>query len=380
MADAAQAWADLCRRLGALGEALPTEERAEGVRHLARQAVMALQGQLEHGDPAHPSLHRYEEPWVQWGGPNPDNVYLRAAIDPGATYRLTGDVTGVAGAIVSLVEGDMHLGAFGVFAERTLDELEVGPDGGLEVWISPEEHPGNWLPTDPGARQLLIRQYQVDWERDRVASFRLEREDTRGVPAPPPSDAEVAAALDRAATWVVQSASYWSEYVEGARTATPHNGFGPPTTPPGGAPNIAYGAGWWELEPGQALVVTHDEPDADYWGWTIHTRHRMDSGDFAGRQTSLNRAQAHVDGDGRVRLVVAAEDPGSPNWIDTEGRAEGLLVYRYVGARSRPVPEGEVVAVADVQAHLPEVHPVVGPEERRERLAARRAAVLARYR
>jgi hypothetical protein len=380
MTDPVQAWADFCRRVGALGEALPGEERAEGARHLARQVVMALQGHLEHGDPAHPSLHRYEEPWVQWGGPNPDNVYVRAAIDPGATYRLTSDVTGVAAAIVSLVEGDMHLGALGVYAERTLDDLEVGPGGELEVWISPDDHPGNWMPSDPAARQLLIRQYQVDWERDRVASFRLERTDTAGVPPPPPTGDDVAAALDRAATWVERSASFWAEYVDGARAASPHNGFGPPTTPPGGAPTIAYGAGWWELAPGEALVVTHDLPDADYWGWTIHTRHRMDSGDFAGRQTSLNRAQAHVDGDGRVRLVVAGEDPGTPNWIDTEGRAEGLLVYRYVGARTRPLPEGEVVPVADVRSALPADHPPVTPDERRARLAARRAAVLARYR
>ncbi len=98
---AAAAWSDFCTRLAALGATLPADPsaRADGVRHLARQAVMALQGQLEHGDPAHPSFHRYEEPWVQWGGPNPDNVYLRAPIDPTATYRLWGDVTGVREAI-----------------------------------------------------------------------------------------------------------------------------------------------------------------------------------------------------------------------------------------------------------------------------------------
>ncbi|MET0805141.1 MAG: hypothetical protein ABW009_14715, partial [Acidimicrobiales bacterium] len=104
----ATAWEDFCRRLAALGTTLPDDPadpgaRADGVRHLARQAVMALQGHFEHGDPAHPSFHRYEEPWVQWGGPNPDNVYLRAPIDPDATYRLWGDVTGVREAIISLV-------------------------------------------------------------------------------------------------------------------------------------------------------------------------------------------------------------------------------------------------------------------------------------
>lgn len=147
---AATAWSDFCTRLAALGQTLPEDPaaRADGVRHLARQVVMALQGHLEHGDPAHPSFHRYEEPWVQWGGPNPDNVYLRAPIDPAATYRLWGDVTGVREAIVSLVEGDMHLGAFGVWSEKTLSELTVGDDGLLEVWISPDEHPGTgWPPT-----------------------------------------------------------------------------------------------------------------------------------------------------------------------------------------------------------------------------------------
>jgi len=335
---------------------------------------MALQAELEFADPATPVLHRYEEPWVQWGGPNPDNVYLRAAIDPAGTYRLAGDVTGVREAIVSLVEGDMHLGRFGVYAERTLAELEVGDDGRLEVWIGPDEHEGNWLPTDPAARLLLVRQYQVDWEHDRIASFAIERLD-QAAPAP----LDVGAALDRAATWVERSVAFWDEYVEGARATLPHNGFAPPTTPPGGAPNIAYGAGWWELGPGQALLVSHDVPDADYWGWTVHHRHRMDSGNFAEHQTSLNAAQAHVDGDGRVRLVVSAEDLGLPNWIDPEGEREGLLVYRYVGARTRPVPEGEVVPFSGLLGHLPAGHPIIGPDERRRRLAARRAAVLGRY-
>ena len=381
---AAAAWEDFCRRWAALGTTLPDDPadpgaRADGVRHLARQAVMALQSHFEHGDPAHPSFHRYEEPWVQWGGPNPDNVYLRAAIDPAATYRLWGDVTGVREAIISLVEGDMHLGAFGVWSEKALSELAVGDDGMLEVWISPDEHPGNWLPTDPAAAQLLIRQYQVDWEQDRVATLHLERLDTRGTPAPPLTEAAATEALDKAAAWVEASAPFWSDYMEGARAGMAHNAFGPPTTPPGGAPNIAYGGGWWELGPDEALVITHDVPVADYWGWTVHHRHRMDSGDFADHLTSTNGIQAEVDADGRVRLVLAHGDPGTANWIDTQSRPEGLLVFRYVGTRTRPVPEAQVVKLSAVTDHLPRDHPAVTPEARVEQLAARRRAVLARY-
>ena len=171
----------------------------------------------------------------------------------------------------------------------------------------------------------------------------------------------------------------------GARTSSaratvlPHNAVGPPGTPKGGAPNIAYGGGWWELGQNDALVVTTECPDADYWGWTVHHRYRLDSGDFANRQTSLNLMQTHVDDDGQVRIVVAASDPGVPNWIDTEGRPEGMLMYRSVGTRTRPVPEARVVPLAAIRSQVPASHPVVDERARREQLARRRAAVLARY-
>jgi len=384
--DLTAAWHALCERLAAIGTRIGRDpfpasgtEHARDVRHLARQLVLALQGEIEHGDPTQPSFHRYEEPWAQWGGPNPDNVYTRAAIDPTATYRVTGNVAGVRTAIISLVEGDMHLGKYGVYEERTLADLEVGSDGALELWISPAPHGGNWMPAHADARYLLVRQYQCDWEHDAVATLGIERFDTAGVPPPAPSEAEVAAALSRAGDWVAGSLDYWCTYVERARESLPRNAMAPPGTPKGGAPNIAYGAGWWELGADDALVITTECPDADYWGFTVHHRFRLDSGDFASRSTSINLAQAFVDDDGAVRIVVGARDPGVPNWIDTEGRPEGMLVYRSVGTRTRPVPDAVVVPVTDVRAHLPAGHPIVDASARRELLARRRAAVLARY-
>jgi hypothetical protein len=89
--------------------------------------------------------------------------------------------------------------------------------------------------------------------------------------------------------------------------------------------------------------------------------------------------QAFVDDDGSVRIVVAATDPGVPNWIDTEGRTEGMLVYRSIGTRTRPVPSAAVVPASEVRAHLPASHPSVDASKRREQLVRRRAAVLARY-
>lgn len=375
--DPAQAWRVLCERMAELADDAASSGPAEGVRHLARQVALALEEQLEHSDPLRPSFHRYEEPWRQWGAPNPDNVYLRAAIDPRATYRVWATITGVRDVLVSLVEGDMHLDEYGVYSERALADLDVAADDILEFVVSPEPHAGNWLPTDPKARILMIRQYQWDWETDAVATFHIERLDTRGTLPSPLDETDVTAALERAAKWVERSLAYWSAY--STAQTEPVNVLGPPRTPPGGAPHIAYGAGRWALESDEALLVTTDVPDANYWSWSAHSDYQFDTGEFASRLTSINHVQAHLDEDEKLRIVVATGDPGVPNWIDTSGRPTGLLAYRLIGARTRPVPSAEVVSLADVRDHLPDAHPEIDAAARRDQLARRRIAVLARY-
>jgi hypothetical protein len=383
---AGEAWARWTATLEGLSTRLtedhfPTDDRgrAEAIRHLARQAGLALQGELEHADPLHPRLHRYELPWSQWGAPNPDNVYQRCAIDPDATYVLRGRVHGAHEALFSLVQGDMHLDQNDVYAEVALSDLAVDGDGTLELSIGPGDRPGNHLRSAAGARMLLIRQYLYDWDREPVVSFSIECTDTSGEPAAPPTPDGVAGALDRAGRWVDRSIDYWAAYVAATRDLLAHNTFTPPTTPPGGAPSIAYGGGCWDLPEGQALLVEHDEPDARYWNWSIHNLHWFDSGDWDQRLMSCNGRQAHVDGDGRVRIVISHVDPGVPNWLDTEGRPIGMAVYRYVGAATRPQPAATMVPVPDLRARLPHDHPAITPEARRRQLADRSRAAQRRW-
>jgi hypothetical protein len=383
-----EAFGDFCRRLERLGAQLAGDgfpdaprERAEGYRALARQLVYALQMELESGDALHPVLLRYEDPRTQWGGPNPDNVYLRAHVAPGHAYRVWGDLTGVRQALFSLHEGDMQLGQYGVYSERALDQLAVGPDGRLELVISaeaPAAGAANWLPLHPAARLFQVRAYLSDWECDAAPLLHIER---IGAGEPPLTDAgAVARGLDRAAQWVERSLPYWSRYTRSAAAKATPNVTVPPRSAAGGADNILYGSCFWDLAEGQALLVTCAAPDADYWGFTIHTLPWLESGDFANRQTSLSGHQMFIDGDGRFRVVLAHRDPGAPNWIDTEERRRGMLAYRWVRARSNPTPEARVVPLAELRTALPPAHPVVSPEERRAQLRRRRELHWRRYR
>jgi hypothetical protein len=383
---AGEAWERWTTSLAALSLRLtegdfPTDERgrAEGVRHLARQASLALQGELEHRDTRHPRLHRYELPWSQWGAPNADNIYARCAIDPDATYVLRGHVAGVHEALFSLVQGDMHLDENDVYAEVALSDLAVADDGQFELAIGPTSAHGNHLLSSPGARILLIRQYLYDWTTEPVVSFTIERVDAAGEPSAPPTPDHVARSIDAARVWVERSIDYWAAYVAASRDLLDHNTFTPPNTPPGGAPSIAYGGGCFDLSADEVLVIEHELPDAHYWNWSIHSLFWFDSGAWDQRLMSCNGHQAHVDDDGCVRLVVAHTDPGVPNWLDTEARPIGMAVYRYVGARTKPGPTATVVPIDSLRNVLPAAHPFVDQAARRHQLAARYRAAQRRW-
>jgi hypothetical protein len=381
-----EAWREFCDRLKDAGESIlqegfPSEpgDRAEGFRWLTRLVTHATQMELEAGDPEHPCFIRYETPHNQWGGPNPDNIYLRANVDPALSYRIWGNVSDVRQIIFSLNEGDMQLGEYGVFSERSLDDFELSEMGFLEIFLSPDEQPRNWMPMHPKGRLLTIRLYQSDWERDAARPLHIERVGAEGVPRPFLDAAFVARGLDRSARWVEKTASFWNAYTSaGWERATP-NAAAPARPAPGGADNILYGSCFFELQSDQALVLACAPPDADYFGFSIHTLGWLESGDFAERQTSLSGHQLHLDEDGLMRIVVAQRDPGVPNWLDVEGRARGLLVYRWVWSRDNPTPDSRVIPLAEVRAAMPSDHPVIDAAERRCSLTRRREAAWNRF-
>jgi hypothetical protein len=83
---------------------------------------------------------------------------------------------------------------------------------------------------------------------------------------------------------------------------------------------------------------------------SLWNRH-MQTYDYAHRNASLNRKQTRLEADGSFRMVLAHEDPGVANWLDTEGRAIGLIFWRFM------LPEGdvetprvEIVPFAEVRA------------------------------
>jgi len=384
--DARAAWSEFCDRMRTLGddivgEQFPHEpgERARGFRYLASLFGFALEWYVDRSDPEFPAFVVCENEVVRQGAPNTDNLYLRSRVVPEGVYRITGNVAGVRELIVSVHQGEMQLGRMAVFEERNLAQLEVGVDGALELFLGGEARPGNWMALNPDAEYVLLRQYTSDWDRETVAHFDIERIGFEGTVPTPASEARVAAGLADAGEWIDATVRFWNEYSANLRAQLPPNVLSPPAQPPGSARDIANGMGCYELSDDEALVIECDLPKARYWSFQLLAHGWFECHDLNG-MCSLNGDQTCIDADGRFRLVVAHADPGTPNWLCTEGRRSGLVNYRYVLASTFPTPEATVVPLTDLASVLPASAAGFGPDERRAQLAARQRAIARRYR
>jgi hypothetical protein len=86
-----------------------------------------------------------------------------------------------------------------------------------------------------------------------------------------------------------------------------------------------------------------------------------------------------VDSDGRVRIVIAHTDPGVHNWLSTEGRDEGIVIYRWIWSEDAPMPTTKVVPSDTVRDVLPADTATVDAAGRERQLEARRRHLSLRY-
>ena len=154
----------------------------------------------------------------------------------------------------------------------------------------------------------------------------------------------------------------------------------PPATHPGGNSHIWYGFGRFALEANQALILEFDEPNARLWSvqWLLDPWY--ENPDLLNRFTGVVGAEAHVDGDGRVRVVFAGRDPGVPNWLDVSGYTRGLFVTRWIWCADGPATRLSVTSLDALRDHLPADTPVVTGDERAAQLQRRRTHLVHRRR
>jgi len=344
-----KAWEAFCDGLKLAGTVLargatPDDEltQAEGLRKLVRLIRMGFEASLEYGDTAHPEVYQLVTPTTLGEGETSDARYYQAMIDGAKTYRLSGQ-RGDA----PYMEFTVYAGKIGLDASSaqvgaiTEQDLVVNPDGSFELSLSPDPQPGNWIRTTAQASVLFIRQYAHDWSCTRGASFDIR---CAGVSAgrPPLSLGEVSGALERTSAYVARSINIWAAIVDQRRAAPPNRFFvfeleqrsdDAPEMPVG----HRFSSGYFRLATDEALLVTFAPDDVPYWGLDT-TSYWFEPLSWADHRSHYNNRTVRYEPDGSVRIVIAARDPGVPNWIDTRGHLEGTMLFRW-SRTARPVPD-----------------------------------------
>ncbi len=378
-------WTAFARSIDRMGEQLKRldipradVDLAAGYRHMFALIGNGIIQALEPADPYAPTFGSITRTDVfKWGLDCPDCAYRTTAIKGDLDYRISGNV-----GTVRYLSFQVNTGMANHGNIRN-DELECDADGNFELFIGPTERPGNWMATPTDADTIVSRQFFADWDNEERASFEIE------LVTDLPSDTgahllvatpdRVARQLEAVGVWLEANAKFWID-VEVLGLDAKANQFDEATVKSemGGAQENINAWGHYDLGPDEALIVEAVPAEARYW--SLHAGNFWwESVDYAARHSSLNHHQATLDEDGTFRAVVAHDDPGVPNWIDTMGHTKGPLLFRWVVADHGPATVTKVVPFADVREHLPASTGTVSPEERAAVIAKRRRAVQRRF-
>lgn len=344
-------WEEFCDALKAAGQVVlrpetPATEldRAEGWRYLSRLTRVGLEMMLECADPDFPVFYQASHTTAKIGADNPDNLYLNATIAPDREYRIRG------------TRGTVPYLSFGTKANRyaidgtmvstgELDasRMEMSADGRFEITVSRRPHERNWLPMAADTSMLLVRQTFLDRPREIPAAVTIGR--VGGPTAPDPlSAARLERGLRGAAAFVRGTAVTFADWV--ARFREKPNTLATVDQTlfikGGGDPNIFYLHGYWSLARHEALLIETPVPECDLWNLQLDN-YWMESLDYRYLPVHVNSHTAKYNRDGSLTVVVAAENPGAPNYLDTAGHTAGTILLRWTGAKSHPVPKCEVV-------------------------------------
>ncbi len=311
--------------------------------------------------PTRPWLREFPLPTRKFLGDNSDAVYYETAISPDHTYVLRGNMAGAVYVSISVeagaADGSFPTGLCGVINDTQFD---VAPDGSFEIRIGGEPSERNYIALDESAIRLTTRHYYEDVKpaplTPRHVDFQIEVLDP-GPPPEAPNDANVAEAFRRVARYMRTSTL---DLGPPPREQPPFvsnvpNQFPKPQKPGAfsqAAADAAYSMAPFVIGPEDALVMTGRWPEdvrcANVCLWNRH----MQTFDYLNRQVTLNRRQTVTESDGSFRIVIAHEDPGVPNWLDTEGRGFGLVFWRYMlpeNEAALEAPQAEVVPLASLR-------------------------------
>mgnify|MGYP001813802703 CR=1 FL=1 len=333
------------------------EDVAGSHRALMHILEAALVGYFEK-DPLLPDFRRIVTPSRKLTGDNPDAIYFDAPVDPSYAYRIEGEMNGAVYFSMTLeldADSDRISQTCGVINDTDID---IDSDGRFTVYLGGEHRDRNWLPLPDKASRVTTRHY---FEHATPAAIDPGLEPrmrilctTDGAGVAPPDDHGIATSIRRVCN-IVRSRTLNMPAMASGETPsflslTP-NSFPEPQLPGEhglAAADAHYSMAPFLLGPDEALVISGRWPACRFANVCLWNRFQQ-TFDYRSRCVSLNRVQTLTEPDGSFRMILAHEDPGLPNWLDTEGNPFGLVFWRFFLVDDElETPQAEVVKLSDL--------------------------------
>lgn len=371
---AATAWKDFIHKLDEAGQnilgelgAIDSRERAEGFRYLTRLISIGLDMHLEHVDAAHPTFTRIITDTRKFVGDNPDTEYDYVTLEGSREYRITGK-RGVSTYLAFCTYGKNAQGNPTIGANLSDAGMQFEADGSFEILIgaSNSRNAKNFLCINNETTSMMVRQYFLG-DRSQRGTFHIEAL-TPAAPPAPYSEEQLFLHLNKVGDFVKETSQMSSalsifaalnsisskNLAEGEIHSTLEVAGGKmvassrPTAMELAAkidqkaiaghmptPDIQYSGAWWELKPGEAVVIEGKPIQARYWSIQIFNRW-LESPDYRYSKVAINSGEVQYEADGSFVVVLAPENHHFKNWISTDGFTQGQVCFRALIAESAP--------------------------------------------
>ena len=399
------AWNDFADAMKKIGEKIvaPTgarggRERAEGYRYLLRLISAGHDLEME-SDRSRPELRRMMTTIRKFKGDGTDTLYREAKLDENLVYKLSlrrGDELFFSATIYAYDENDTyyivdHLIDHDIVWDEIFDERIA------EIYLSEKRPDGarNWIALKGRRPILFTREYfddfvdAVDEGRRRAAAMQIEC--LSEVPAPAHYDeAQLETGLRRVVDFVEDATNVslgLSIFIGLNRIEYQGGGDGGTSERKGSmtriedgelildeesseqytpqelaamidpklvrnnlpGPGIQYIGGTFKLAPDEVIVVTGTDVPCRYWNLQILTRY-LESGDYRHHKVGISNRHVVKDADGTFRIYSADGDPGTKNWISTQGYAHGQILIRTLLANPPMQATFKVIKKSEIPA------------------------------
>lgn len=372
-----RAWDDFCDMLKVAGHMVerfgdePSDlDRAEWYRFMTRLARNGFERFMENCEPDRPRLR--DAPWrqgINFQSPDQDHL-LCEFIDGSREYRITGNRGTIPYFVMAswTAKQPRNIGArdwagkgaegLKEFDPATLqttgflqsDNIDFDKDGNFEVIVSRHPRSRNWLPITADCVGLLVRNVYHERAKEIPPTMRIELlDDTE--PRPVRLD-EVSENLAKSGQMVLGYAelvrSWWQDNLA---TRPNRLRFSRATyLSNGGVADRHFAFGTWFVNADQALVLEFTPPECEYWIFQLCNMWQENLDNYEDGQGYVTKFTARYETDGKVRVIIAARDPGLPgNWVDPFGHVKGGMGLRLIKTESPPTVTSWLVGLDELE-------------------------------